>query len=81
MTQATALAFPETDLVGWERALCAFLVEKERRSGSIRTVEDYSRMLQDFFGWVSKAPGKVTARRLEGQEDHGWGLARRLVDP
>jgi hypothetical protein len=32
MTQATALAFPEQDLVGWERALLAFLVEKQRRS-------------------------------------------------
>ena len=33
MTHATALAFPEENLVGWERALYAFLVEKERKSG------------------------------------------------
>jgi hypothetical protein len=45
MPHATALAFPEEKLVGWERALYAFLVEKERRSGSLRTVEGYSRML------------------------------------
>ena len=34
---------------GWERALYAFLAEKERRSGSRRTVEAYSRMLQHFL--------------------------------
>ena len=51
MPTATALAFPEQNLVGWERALYAFLVEKERRSGSCRTVQGYSRMLQDFFPW------------------------------
>src|SRR5664280_214165 len=59
---ATTLAFPEEDLVGWERALYAFLVEKERRSGSVRTVEGYSRMLQDFFGRVPKPPDQVTAQ-------------------
>ena len=58
MTQATALAFPEENLIGWERAMIAFLVEKERRSGSLRTVEGYSRMLQDFFARVPKAPDK-----------------------
>jgi hypothetical protein len=40
----------------------AFLVEKERRSGSQRTVEGYSRMLQDFFGRVNKTPDAVTAQ-------------------
>ena len=35
---------------GWQRALYAFLAEKQQRSGSSRTVEGYSRMLQDFFG-------------------------------
>ena len=60
--RATALAFPAENLVGWERSLMAFLVEKERRSGSQRTVEGYSRMLQDFFGRVSKTPDEVTAQ-------------------
>jgi len=32
--QAQAVAFLAEDLVGWERSLVAFLVEKERRSGS-----------------------------------------------
>jgi hypothetical protein len=41
---------------GWERALYAFLAEKERRSGSRRTVAGYSRMLQHFFSAVG-TPG------------------------
>jgi integrase len=64
MTQATALAFPQENLVGWERALVAFLVEKERRSGSIRTVQGYSRMLQDFFSRAGKAPDRVTPQEV-----------------
>jgi integrase len=74
MPHATALAFPEENLVGWERALYAFLVEKERRSGSVRTVEGYSRMLQDFFGRVGKAPDKVTAQEIFLWA-HGRGLS------
>ena len=46
---------------GWERSLYAFLAEKERRSGSRRTVEGYSRMLQHFFGTVGKPPNRVTS--------------------
>jgi hypothetical protein len=30
----------------WDQALYAFMAEKERRSGSMRTVLSYSRMLQ-----------------------------------
>ena len=41
----------------WERALYAFLAEKERRSGSVRTVQSYSRMLRYFFGKLGQAPG------------------------
>ena len=55
MNSTTAIAFPEENLVGWERAMYAFLVEKQRRSGSVRTVQGYSSMLQDFFGRVGKA--------------------------
>ena len=80
MTHATALAFPEENLVGWERALYAFLVEKERRSGSLRTVEGYSRMLQDFFGRVAKAPDKVTAQEVFVWA-HGRGLSGKDPSP
>ena len=39
----------------------AFLAEKERRSGSRRTVESSSRMLQHFFGVVGTTPDRVTS--------------------
>ena len=44
----------------WEQALYAFLAEKERRSGSVRTVQSYSRMLRYFFGKLGKTPDLVT---------------------
>ena len=53
---------------GWERSLYAFLAEKERRSGSRRTVEGYSRMLQHFFATVGKPPDRVTS-----QDVFAWG--------
>ena len=40
---------------GWEQTIYAFLAEKERRSGSMRTVQAYSRMLFQFFGAVTQA--------------------------
>ena len=39
------LTFYTDSAEAWERALYAFLGEKQRRSGSLRTVESYSRML------------------------------------
>ena len=59
---------------GWQRSLYAFLAEKEQRSGSRRTVEGYSRMLQDFFGRVGKQPDKVTSQDIFVY-DHGPGLS------
>ena len=43
------LTFHDETAEGWERSLMAFLGEKQRRSGSQRTPESYSRMLQHFF--------------------------------
>ena len=80
MTTAQALAFPEENLIGWERALYAFLVEKERRSGSRRTVEGYSRMLQDFFGRVGKAPDEVTPQEVFVWA-HGKGVSGKDPSP
>ncbi len=45
----------------WQQAIYAFLAEKERRSGSRRTVEAYSRTLQRFFGTLGKPPDEVTS--------------------
>src|SRR6186713_1954826 len=60
----------------WDQALYAFLAEKERRSGSRRTVESYSRMLQDFFGLVAKRPNHVSSPEVFGWA-HGIGLSGR----
>ena len=59
---------------GWQRALYAFLTEKQRRSGSHRTVEGYSRMLQDFFGRLGKQPNEVSSRYIFAYA-HGPGLS------
>jgi len=80
MTATRALAFPEENLVGWERALYAFLVEKERRSGSLRTIQGYSSMLQDFFGRVGKAPDKVTVQEVFVWA-HGKGVSGKDPSP
>ena len=61
---------------GWERALYAFLAEKQRRSGSMRTVQSYSRMLQDFFGRLGKPPDAVTSQDVFAYA-HGVGLSGR----
>jgi len=47
------------DAAPWERTLYAFLGEKERRSGSRRTVESYARLLWPFFARVG-SPEAVT---------------------
>ncbi|MGD0205729.1 MAG: hypothetical protein ABSB57_04750 [Dehalococcoidia bacterium] len=60
---ATLIPFDES-LPAWERAFYAFLAEKERRSGSRRTVDGYSRMLQHFFGALGKPPDKVTSQEV-----------------
>jgi site-specific recombinase XerD len=69
----TSSIAPFHDAAGWERALYAFLAEKERRSGSRRTVEGYSRMLQHFFGTVGKPPDQVTA-----QEVFAWAYGKGI---
>jgi len=61
------------EAAAWERALYAFLAEKEKRSGSRRTVEGYSRTLQHFFGAVGKPPDKVTC-----QEVFTWAYGKGL---
>ena len=62
---ATLVPFDES-LPAWERPLCAFLAEKERRSGSRRTVEGHSRMLQHFFGAPGKPPDRPQTVRVLG---------------
>jgi integrase/recombinase XerC len=73
---------------GWERALYAFLAEKERRSGSRRTVEGYSRTLQHFFGAAGKPPDRITSQEvftwaygigLSGKEPSAITIGSRLA--
>ncbi len=59
----TIVNFADT-ATGWQKAFYAFLAEKEQRSGSRRTVEGYSRMLQDFFGRSGKQPDNVTSQDI-----------------
>lgn len=66
----------ESTAAGWERTLYAFLAEKERRSGSTRTVQSYSRMLHDFFGRASKTPDQTTAQDVFAWA-YGVGLSGR----
>ena len=59
MSNAIA-SLDESSASDWARTLYAFLAEKERRSGSLRTVQSYSRMLNDFFGRSARTPDSVT---------------------
>src|SRR4051794_31877327 len=63
------------DLTKWEEASYAFLAEKQRRSGSMRTVQSYSRMLRHFFS-NGKTPDQVTSQEVFGWA-HGIGLSGR----
>ena len=64
----------ETDQ--WDQAFYAFLAEKERRSGSLRAVQSYSRMLAHFFRVVEKPPDRVVSTDVFGWA-HGDGLSGR----
>jgi len=63
------------DAAPWKRTLLAFLAEKERRSGSRRTVESYARMLWPFFGRVG-SPDRVTPAHVLAWA-HGIGASGR----
>ncbi len=51
--KALPIQFDES-IPAWEKAIYAFLAEKERRSGSMRTVDANTRTLQRFFGTTGK---------------------------
>ena len=59
-----AVAYLDETASGWDRSLYAFLAEKQRRSGSMRTVVGYSRMLNHFFGSVGHPPDLVTSQEV-----------------
>jgi site-specific recombinase XerD len=71
----TLIPFDQS-LPAWERAIYAFLAEKERRSGSHRTVDAYSRTLQRFFGSLGRTPDQITPPDVFGFA-HGIGPSGR----
>ena len=73
----TIHAFPaqfDDSASSWERMIYAFLAEKEKRSGSVRTVQGYQRMLRDFFTRAGKTPDEITSQDVFSWV-HGVGLS------
>jgi site-specific recombinase XerD len=58
----------------WDQAFYAFLAEKERRSGSMRTVQSYFRMLDHFWSGIGKTPDLVSPPEVFSWA-HGIGLS------
>ena len=63
------------DVPAWQQTVVAFLAEKERRSGSRRTVETYARMLWPFLLRVG-SPDLVTPAHVLSWA-HGIGISGR----
>jgi integrase/recombinase XerC len=63
------------DVPAWQQTVVAFLAEKERRSGSRRTVEGYARMLWPFLTRVG-SPDQVTPAHILAWA-HGIGASGR----
>jgi hypothetical protein len=63
------------DVPAWQQTVVAFLAEKERRSGSRRTVDTYARMLWPFLTRVG-SPDLVTPAHVLARA-HGIGLSGR----
>jgi integrase/recombinase XerC len=69
----------DADAPAWTQTVLAFLAEKERRSGSQRTVEGYARMLWPFLSSVG-SPERVTPAHVLAWA-HGIGLSGREPSP
>lgn len=65
------------DAAPWERTLYAFLGEKERRSGSKRTVDSYARLLWPFFERAG-SPEAITPAHVLGW---AYGIGASGRDP
>jgi integrase/recombinase XerC len=75
MTPQYLPAVARDDLPAWQQTVVAFLAEKERRSGSRRTVEGYARMLWPFLTKVG-SPDLVTPAHVLAWA-HGIGASGR----
>src|SRR2546428_9060189 len=65
----------DADVPAWTQTVQAFLAEKERRSGSRRTVEGYARMLWPFLTRIG-SPDRVTPAHVIAWA-HGFGPSGR----
>jgi integrase/recombinase XerC len=65
----------DADAPAWTQTVVAFLAEKERRSGSRRTVEGYARMLWPFLSRIG-SPDRVTPAHVLAWA-HGIGASGR----
>jgi len=74
MTPQSLPALQSGTPTAWEEAVYAFLVEKRSRSGSVRTVESYARMLWPFFRVTT--PDRVRSADVLAYA-HGIGLSGR----
>ncbi len=63
------------DIPAWAQTVVAFLAEKERRSGSRRTVEGYARMLWPLFERIG-SPDRMTPAHVLAWA-HGIGASGR----
>src|SRR5215207_7875606 len=69
------------DVPAWQQSVVAFLAEKERRSGSHRTVKSYARMLWPFLSRIGSPdlirPPTCSLRRTELERPVGSRRRRR----
>jgi hypothetical protein len=88
MNTNTYLLPETTDPSPSESALYAFLAEKYRRTGSMRTVQSYSRILNAFFGQLRKTPDQVVTseamafcfgRGVSGKEPAALTVGSRIA--
>ena len=80
---STAQALPTVfsgSNTGWQGSLYAFLAEKQRRSGSLRTPDSYYRILRHFFGSLHKSPDQVSPQDVFSFA-HSIGLSGREPSP
>jgi integrase/recombinase XerC len=75
------------DIPAWQHSVVAFLAEKERRSGSRRTVEGYARLLWPFLDQIGSpelvTPAHVLAwgygKGISGKEPQASTIAARIA--
>ncbi len=88
MNTNTYLLPESTNPTKWEQALYAFMAEKHRRTGSMRTVQSYSRILNAFFGQLRKTPDQVATaeamafcfgRGVSGKEPAALTVGSRIA--